>query len=356
MYLHLRRMFIIVSVVVLAAVLIKGTFQQDSDASVVVAQSGTIVRSEPQNVQISVNQEVTVQILIEDIANLFGGSVQIDFDPSVIQVVDSDSSKDDIQIKPGNYPIPSFVALNLVDNVNGFIDYAASQLGGDEPSNGSGVILEVTFKGIANGSSEINFVDIKLSTNEAKYIPYTAQNGRITVGDGSVPVETPSTGETATPISSSSTPVPTMEGGTPAPTTQPTATSIGTIPTATIVPPTNITPVPAPSVRHYVVQLGDTLFSLSRRFGVNLYELATVNNIYNIHLIYIGQELIVPQPSCVPPCTYPLPTGQYVVKRGDTLFSISRRYGFTVEQIALHNNILNVSLIYVGEVIHIPPR
>lgn len=46
--------------------------------------------------------------------------------------------------------------------------------------------------------------------------------------------------------------------------------------------------------RWYTVQWGDTLSGIARYFGVNLYTLAQVNNIYNVNAIYAGQTLAIP--------------------------------------------------------------
>ena len=43
----------------------------------------------------------------------------------------------------------------------------------------------------------------------------------------------------------------------------------------------------------------------------------------------------------------------YIVKRGDTLIQIARRYGTTVNRLAQINNIKNVNKIYVGQVLFI---
>ena len=47
--------------------------------------------------------------------------------------------------------------------------------------------------------------------------------------------------------------------------------------------------------RHYVVEPGDTLFSLAAQFGVSLEALMAANNL-NSPDIYAGQELTVPTP------------------------------------------------------------
>jgi nucleoid-associated protein YgaU len=49
-----------------------------------------------------------------------------------------------------------------------------------------------------------------------------------------------------------------------------------------------------PGTRTYVVQPGDNLFRISLRFGVDMYTLARVNGIINLNLIYVGQVLVIP--------------------------------------------------------------
>ncbi len=69
---------------------------------------------------------------------------------------------------------------------------------------------------------------------------------------------------------------------------------------------------------------------------------------------YVWQP--TPQPTAVAPGTYPgyyLGTA-YIVQRGDTLSKIARRYGVSLWTLAAYNGIRNVSRIYVGQVIYIP--
>ena len=67
-----------------------------------------------------------------------------------------------------------------------------------------------------------------------------------------------------------------------------------------------------------VVQRGDTLYSISRRYGVPLKDLINTNNLSAPYTLRVGQKLR-------------LPTKQYhTVQRGDTLYSISRQYNVDV--------------------------
>ncbi|NTW72024.1 MAG: LysM peptidoglycan-binding domain-containing protein [Eubacteriaceae bacterium] len=100
----------------------------------------------------------------------------------------------------------------------------------------------------------------------------------------------------------------------------------------------------------YVVQSGDTLWGISRKYGVTVQQIVTANNITNANLINVGQVLIIPGISSVNPTT----GIKYTVRAGDTLWGISRKYGVTVQQIASANNITNVSLIHIGQVLTIP--
>ncbi len=105
----------------------------------------------------------------------------------------------------------------------------------------------------------------------------------------------------------------------------------------------------------YVVQTGDTLSSIAARFGLKLSDIAAANNLSNTNLIVVGQRLVLPtgQPAASPTAG-PSASQVYVVQSGDTLFSIATRFGVKLADVALANNIQNANYIYVGQRLHIP--
>jgi LysM repeat protein len=101
---------------------------------------------------------------------------------------------------------------------------------------------------------------------------------------------------------------------------------------------------------YYTVQRGDTLYSIARRYGTTVNAIAQANGILNPSYIYVGQVLCIPSGGAAPVLT----GGYYTVQRGDTLYSIALRYGTSVWAIVAANNIANPSLIYPGQVLLIP--
>lgn len=88
----------------------------------------------------------------------------------------------------------------------------------------------------------------------------------------------------------------------------------------------------------YTVQRGDTLWSIAKRYGTTVATLAQINHLDNPDLIFVGQVLLVPQTQRV-----------YVVQNGDTLWSIAKRLGTTVDALVERNGIENPNLIFPGQ-------
>lgn len=104
-------------------------------------------------------------------------------------------------------------------------------------------------------------------------------------------------------------------------------------------------------VNVHVVQPGETLYSIARAYGVSVYDVAMANHLVNPNLIYAGQSLVVPGGYAYTPQPYMPQYGGYVyvVQPGDTAYSIAARYGTTVWALAKANNLTNPDWIYAGQ-------
>ncbi len=98
------------------------------------------------------------------------------------------------------------------------------------------------------------------------------------------------------------------------------------------------------SFSRYIVQSGDSIHSISNKFGLqNISTLIGINNIENVRLLWEGQSLTIPSIDGL----------VYEVKNGDTLDAISQLYSISIEEI-LDVNELDSSILHVGDELFIP--
>lgn len=93
----------------------------------------------------------------------------------------------------------------------------------------------------------------------------------------------------------------------------------------------------------HVVKAGDSLYSISRRYGVPVSKIASDNEIELTQTLVIGQTIVVM-----------VGERQHTVRAGESLFSIARQYGTTVASIQTANRLTNPEAIRPGMVLSIP--
>lgn len=112
-----------------------------------------------------------------------------------------------------------------------------------------------------------------------------------------------------------------------------------------------------PKYIFYVVKRGDTLYRIAKNYNVSIKELKKVNNL-SCNIIYIGQVLKIPLN--LKNSSFRLSSLKnikvqiiyYTVKKGDTLYSISKKYGVSIKELKRLNN-LRSSKIKIGQKIKI---
>lgn len=95
----------------------------------------------------------------------------------------------------------------------------------------------------------------------------------------------------------------------------------------------------------YIVKKGDSLWSIAKKYGLSVDELKRINNL-NDNLLNIGQILKVTD-------DYMINNDIYIVKKGDSLYSIAGKYDVSVDDLKKYNN-LDSNIINIGQELYIP--
>ena len=94
----------------------------------------------------------------------------------------------------------------------------------------------------------------------------------------------------------------------------------------------------------YIVQKGDTLYSIAAANNTTVDELKKANNLTS-NILSTGQLLKIPSAL--------LPESTYIVKKGDSLYSIANKYNTTVDELKRINN-LTSNILSIGQVLKLP--
>jgi membrane-bound lytic murein transglycosylase D len=121
----------------------------------------------------------------------------------------------------------------------------------------------------------------------------------------------------------------------------------------------------------YQIRKGDTLYDLARHYGVSVAMIQDYNKGLNPSALAIGQRILVPALKNVPvypgkksdssPAAAVIESpenfrGSYIVQRGDTLWSIARRFGTDPYNVAYHNGLHLESILSIGTQLRVPEK
>ena len=105
-----------------------------------------------------------------------------------------------------------------------------------------------------------------------------------------------------------------------------------------------------PSSEYYTVKSGDSLWSIAKKYGISVDELKAANNLTS-NVLQIGQKLNIPSMSGI--TTKPENYINYTVKSGDSLYSIASKNDLTVQELKNYNN-LTSNVLQIGQILKIP--
>jgi LysM repeat protein len=273
----------------------------------------------PGTVSLGVGETATVEVWADGVGGVNTLSVAVTFDPALVQIVDADPATEGTQAAPGD--LMGEVLENRVEGDR--LTYRAAVQPGAAAKD-TGILVSLTLQGVAPGTAVLEVSDV--AAQDAAGNPLTVDilsNGLVTVGGAaSQPVEEQPSPVAETPIPSAPTP---------------------TLPVVVFPTPSEAGGI------YYVVGPGENLFRIGLQFGTTAQAIAAANNIPDPRQVKAGTMLLIPVPA---------PGGGYgyYVRRGDTAYSIARRFGMTVEELASLNNLGPDFTIHPGTVLKVVPR
>ena len=120
-----------------------------------------------------------------------------------------------------------------------------------------------------------------------------------------------------------------------------------------------ITYPPQPAYIYHRIRVGESLSTIARRYHSSVRKIMHANNLHSSRYIVAGKKLKIPrrgtmpyEPEMNPNKDSALPS-IHVVKSGDSLWNIAKRYGITTKEIESLNN-LQTTQLYIGQVLKMP--
>ncbi|MGB9888187.1 MAG: LysM peptidoglycan-binding domain-containing protein [Anaerolineae bacterium] len=269
----------------------------------------------PGVVSLDVGGTATIEVWADGVKGVSALSLEMSFDPLLVQAVDADPVVEGIQAAPGD--LMEIVLENKVEG-NRLIYQAAVPSG---VTQDTGVLVAFSLRGIAPGTALLQVGHVAAQDGFGNPLSVTFLSDGVVTVSGTAP------------LSPEEPPPPVAE--TPVPTPLPTAV---------------VAPVPAGAGGiYYVVGPGENLFRIGIKFGTTAQAIADANNIPDPRQVQAGTMVLVPVPA---------PGGGYgyYVRPGDTVYSIARRFGMTVEELSTLNHIGPDFTIHPGTVLKVVPR
>ena len=123
----------------------------------------------PASQSVTVGSQATIEVVVEDVTDLKGAYIILEFDASKLQYISSAA---------GSFIPNSFLFEQNINNINGSISLAIiAALGDNNYASGSGTIMTVIFERIASGNTNITFGTTELKDKDNNIIAHTTGSG-----------------------------------------------------------------------------------------------------------------------------------------------------------------------------------
>jgi hypothetical protein len=164
------------------------------------AEGSPTIRLVPSSTTAGVGDMVNVDIVVDDVSDLYAIEVHLTFDVARLQVLDDNTTDPGIQILPGSlFPKsdPSYVVQNSADNTAGTVDFAVTLLSPEPPLDLGGTLATIRFAARLEGSAAIGWTSSQMADSKGQAIAHTTAGTQIEIAS---PGTTPPPGENCSDV------------------------------------------------------------------------------------------------------------------------------------------------------------
>lgn len=142
-----------------------------------------------EDMQIRPGVAVEIPIDIEDVVDLYGIEIELEFDPTFWEFEDADNRREGIQPAIGTFLDPGMTLFNIIDMQEGRIHLVMSQVNPSEGKSGDGTIMVLYATAKKTGVTSFEVKKVELATREGMGIEVEGVDGQITI-ESQAPVVT----------------------------------------------------------------------------------------------------------------------------------------------------------------------
>lgn len=131
--------------------------------------------------QIRPGVAVEIPIDIEDVVDLYGIEIELEFDPTFWEFEDADPRREGIQPAIGTFLDPGMTLFSIIDMQEGRIHLVMSQVNPSQPKSGDGTIMVLYATAKKTGVTSFEVKKVELATRDGLDIAVEGVDGQITI-------------------------------------------------------------------------------------------------------------------------------------------------------------------------------
>lgn len=138
------------------------------------AQTSTVVKIDPNSVVVDPGDSFSVDVMVENVQDLYAFDIIVQFDPEVIIVN---------QITLGSFLVEGIILIQEVNNLDGKVQFAMTQVRPEPAKTGTDTLFTIDFSALEVGASDLTISQKDLTEHETYLlIPCDQLNGFVQVG------------------------------------------------------------------------------------------------------------------------------------------------------------------------------